>query len=65
MLFCQAMNETQSTDWDTINDYLHTIKDVQGIASTYSYNGTPMLSTSEFVVQIVDGASKVITVVKS
>ena len=59
------MNETQSTDWDTINDYLHTIKDVQGIASTYSYNGTPMLSTSEFVVQIVDGASKVITVVKS
>ena len=65
MLFCQAMNETQSTDWDTINDYLHTIKNVQGIASTYSYNGTPMLSTSEFVVQIVDGASKVITVVKS
>lgn len=65
MLFCQAMEATQSTEWDDINEYLRTLEDVQGIASTYSYNGTSMLSTSEFIVQIQDSSAQVVAVVKS
>lgn len=63
-LFCQAMEATQSTDWEVINEYLHNIKDVQGIASVYTYNGTPMLSTSEFIVQIQESTASVVATVK-
>ena len=64
-LFCQAMEANQSTDWEDTIAYLKTIKDVQGIASVYTYNGTPMLSAAEFIVQVEDNAAKVITTVKS
>lgn len=65
MLFCKAMNQTQSTEWEDIVNYLTTVKDYQGVCSTYSYNGTPMLSTSEFIVRIEDNASIVVDVVKA
>ena len=64
-LFCTAMEETQSTEWEDINNWLHTVKDYQGVTSTYSYNGNPMLSTSEFVVQIEGDSAEVVALVKS
>src|SRR5699024_9021898 len=36
-LFCAAMEETQSTEWDDINEWLHNVSDYQGVTSTYTY----------------------------
>ncbi len=65
MLFKQAIEETQSTEWSDIVQYLKSIKDVQGITSTYSYNGTAMLGTSEYIVQIKGGTSEVVALIKN
>ena len=64
-LFCAAMEETQSTEWDDINEWLHNVSDYQGVTSTYTYAGNPMLSTSEFVVRIEGDSAEVVALVKS
>lgn len=65
MLFCKAMEETQSTEWEDIIGYIKTIENYDGVCSSYAYNGTPMLSVAEFIVRIEDNASVVVDQVKA
>ena len=43
-----------------INEQLHKLDGFEGIASDYAYQGTPMLATSEYVIQIQNGEAVVI-----
>lgn len=65
MLFCKAMEETQSTEWEDIIGWFKEVEDYEGVCSSYTYNGTPMLSAAEYVVQVKNGASQVIELVKA
>lgn len=65
MLFCKAMEETGSTEWEDIIDYIKSIENYDGVCSSYAYNGTPMLSVAEFIVRIENGASVVVDQVKA
>ena len=64
-LFCRAMEETQSTEWEDIINWLQNLESHDGVCSSYAYNGTPMLSCAEFVVRIENGASIVVEQVKA
>ena len=64
-LFCRAMEETQSTEWEDIVNWLQNLESHDGVCSSYAYNGTPMLSCAEFVVRIENGASIVVEQVKA
>ncbi|MDD5954740.1 MAG: ABC transporter substrate-binding protein [Firmicutes bacterium] len=60
LMFCEAMNQTQSTEWEDIIGYLKTLDNFQGVGSSYTYSGTPMLSNSEFIVQIKGTSPEVV-----
>lgn len=59
-MICWAIEQAGSDDPAAVNTTLHSIKDFEGIASVYTYQGTPMLSTAEYVVQIQNGAAVVL-----
>lgn len=64
-IFAQAMNETQSTEWADIVEYIKTLDGYEGVSTVFTYNGTPMLSAAEYIVQIKDGASTVVAQIES
>lgn len=64
-IFAEAMNETQSTEWADIVEYIKGLEGYEGVCAQYTYNGTPMLASTEYVVQINDGASTVVTRIES
>ena len=64
-LFCTAMEEKQSTEWQDIIDWLTELEDYAGVCSNYAYTGTPMLSTSEYIAQINGTTSEVVSQVNS
>lgn len=59
-MICWAIEEAGSTDPKAINTALHSIKDFEGISSVFTYQGTPMLSTAEYVSQVQNGESVVL-----
>lgn len=59
-MICWAIEKAGSTDPEAINNALKTLDGFEGIASTYKYQGNPMLATSEFVVQVVNGSTVVL-----
>lgn len=59
-MICWAIEKAGSTDPEEINNALKTIDGFEGIASTYKYQGTPMLATSEFIVEVKDGSTVVL-----
>ena len=65
LIFCEAMNQTQSTEWEDIIGYIETLEDFQGVGSSYTYNGTPMHSNSEFIVQVKGTSPEVVARVYS
>ncbi len=64
-LFCAAMEENQSTEWEDTIEWLKGLDGYEGVCSTYTYNGTPMLSSSEYIVQINGTTSEVVSRVDS
>ncbi len=64
-LFCAAMEEKQSTEAEDIIAWLTELDGYEGVCSNYTYNGTPMLSSSEYVVQINGTTSEVVSRVDS
>ena len=59
-MICWAIEQAGSTDPETINETLRKLNSFEGIASIYTYQGTPMLATSEFIVQIQNGSTVVL-----
>lgn len=59
-MICWAIEQAGSTDPEAINNALKSIKSFEGIASIYTFQGTPMLATSEFIVQVKNGSTEVL-----
>lgn len=59
-IICHAIEEAGSDDRTAIRDAIRNMQNYEGMAAIYSYNGTPMLAKSEYVIQIHDGATVVL-----
>lgn len=65
LLFCEAIRIAGSDDREAITTALKSLVNYEGIAASYSYQGTPMLANSEVIIQIHDGKSQVVKKVVS
>lgn len=59
-MICKAIELAGTDDPAAINEQLHKLDGFEGIASDYSYQGTPMLASSEYIIQIENGEAIVI-----
>lgn len=64
-MICWAIEQAGTDDPEAINEQLHKIDGYEGVASIYTYTGTPMLATAEFIVQMSGGMAKVLDRVAS
>ena len=62
-IFVDAIEKTGSANPEDINNAIKEMQDYQGVGAKYTYNGNPMLSTSEFLTHIEDEKSVVVELV--
>lgn len=64
-IFCEAIEKCGSADPEKVNEEIRKMQEFAGIASVYSYSeGSSMLATTEFLVQIQDEKSIIIDTLK-
>lgn len=59
-MICAAIEAAGTDEPAAINEQLHALKGLEGVASVYTYQGTPMLAISEYIIQIQNGEAAVI-----
>lgn len=60
-MICHAVEQAKSTDPEKVNEQLKLLNNFEGVVANYSYNGTPMLANSEFVIQVQSGKAIVLS----